>query len=67
MYVEIPKQSDPEDVFRRRLCQTLARLSAGADNFTVAADGTYNFDAASGKVSSITIRNGRITAIVVAP
>ncbi len=33
---------------------------------TYAADGTYNFDATSGMVSSITITNGRITAITTA-
>lgn len=28
MYASIPRQADPDDVFRRRVCQTLARLSS---------------------------------------
>jgi len=41
-------------------------LATAQTQITYAADGTYNFDATSGKVSSITITNGRITAITTA-
>lgn len=41
-------------------------IATAQTQITYAADGTYNFDATSGKVSSITITNGRITAITTA-
>jgi hypothetical protein len=42
-------------------------IATAQTQITYAANGTYNFDATSGKVSSITITNGRITAITTAP
>lgn len=41
-------------------------IATAQTQITYATDGTYNFDATSGKVSSITITNGRITAITTA-
>lgn len=41
-------------------------IATAQTQVTYAADGTYNFDATSGKVSSITITNGRITSITTA-
>ena len=38
-------------------------IATAQTQITYAANGTYNFDATSGKVDSITITNGRITAI----
>jgi len=42
-------------------------IATAQTQITYAANGTYNFDATSGKVNSITITNGRITAITTAP
>jgi len=41
-------------------------IATAQTQITYATDGTYNFDATAGKVSSITIVNGRITAITTA-
>ena len=41
-------------------------IATAQTQITYATDGTYNFDATAGKVSSITITNGRITAITTA-
>jgi hypothetical protein len=41
-------------------------IATAQTQITYAADGTYNFYATSGKVNSITITNGRITAITIA-
>lgn len=41
-------------------------IATAQTQITYAANGTYNFDATSGKVSSITITNGRVTAITTA-
>jgi uncharacterized protein YdaL len=42
-------------------------IATAQTQITYATNGTYNFDATSGKVSSITITNGRITGITTAP
>ncbi len=41
-------------------------IATAQTQITYAANGTYNFDATSGNVDSITITNGRITAITTA-
>ena len=41
-------------------------ITTAQTQITYAADGTYSFDATSGNVDSITITNGRITAITTA-
>ncbi len=41
-------------------------IATAQTQVTYATDGTYNFDATAGKVSSITITNGRITSITTA-
>ncbi len=41
-------------------------IATAQTQITYATNGVYNFDATSGKVSSITITNGRITAITTA-
>jgi len=41
-------------------------IATAQTQVTYATDGTYSFDATSGKVDSITIKNGRITAITTA-